>query len=187
MKQSKETLKQFFETGDKPTQQQYADLIDSYIDTQQPVGDDNRTFHIDKSGNVSLKTLNDSVVKTVKVFISATELQSNQLKTIIPAQGANTIIDILSVNSVFNFNGTYYGDAYLEFNHGIMAISLADVNTYNYVVKTSQGSQENRGIPVNTNFTAQTSGIVSSGNDGMTVYVTYRVITTDGYQVAVVM
>ncbi|WP_417784924.1 phage tail protein [Tenacibaculum sp.] len=29
MKQNKETLKQFFETGDKPTQQQYADLIDT--------------------------------------------------------------------------------------------------------------------------------------------------------------
>ncbi|WP_273694122.1 tail fiber protein [Tenacibaculum sp.] len=29
MKQNKETLKQFFETGDKPTQQQYSDLIDT--------------------------------------------------------------------------------------------------------------------------------------------------------------
>ena len=38
MKQNKETLKQFFETGDKPTQQQYADLIDSYIDAKQPEG-----------------------------------------------------------------------------------------------------------------------------------------------------
>ncbi len=187
MKKSKETLKKFFETGDKPTQQQYSDLIDSYIDAQQPVGDNNRTFHIDSSGNVLLTTLSDSVVKTAKVFISASELQSNQLKTIIPAQGPNTIIDILSVHSVFNFNGTYYGDAYLEFNHGIIAISLADVNTYNYVVKTSQGSQENRGIPVNSDFTAQTSGIVSSGNEGVTIYVTYRVISTDGYEVAVVM
>jgi len=29
MKQNKETLKEYFETGDKPTQQQFADLIDS--------------------------------------------------------------------------------------------------------------------------------------------------------------
>ncbi|SEC37311.1 hypothetical protein SAMN04489761_2810 [Tenacibaculum sp. MAR_2009_124] len=283
MKQSKETLKQFFETGDKPTQQQYSDLIDSYIDAKQMPGEPNRRFMIDENGDVSVATgggvsgdfvttntdqeitgtktikaslyteyiqsnshisaaqnitsggrvrtggnaldftesgntgsatikadivgstihtlqgksgtiahLSDipkdnSVVKTAKVLISAAELETNQVKTIIPAQGANTIIDILSVNSVFNFNGTYYGDAYLEFNQGIMAVSLADVNTYNYVVKTSQGSQESRSIPVNTDFTAQTSGVVSSGNDGVTVYVTYRVITTDGYGVAVVM
>ena len=55
------------------------------------------------------------------------------------------------------------------------------------MVKTSQGSQESRSIPVNTPFTVKTEGNVASGNDGLTIYVTYRVITTDGYEVAVVM
>ncbi|MDE1205412.1 hypothetical protein [Tenacibaculum larymnensis] len=54
MKQNKETLKQFFETGDKPTQQQYADLIDSYIDAKQPEGEANRRFVIDELGEVSV-------------------------------------------------------------------------------------------------------------------------------------
>ena len=54
MKQNKETLKQFFETGDKPTQQQYSDLIDSYIDAKQPEGEANRRFVIDEIGEVSV-------------------------------------------------------------------------------------------------------------------------------------
>ncbi|WP_417799890.1 hypothetical protein [Tenacibaculum sp.] len=56
MKQNKETLRQFFETGDKPTQQQYADLIDSYIDAKQPEGEANRRFVIDETGEVSVAT-----------------------------------------------------------------------------------------------------------------------------------
>ncbi|MGG8496195.1 hypothetical protein ACQY1Q_07240 [Tenacibaculum sp. TC6] len=54
MKQNKETLKQFFETGDKPTQQQYTDLIDSYIDSKQEAGEANRRFVIDETGEVSV-------------------------------------------------------------------------------------------------------------------------------------
>lgn len=54
MKQSKQTLKTYFETGDKPTQQQYADLIDSYIDSKQPTGAANRRFVINADGNVSV-------------------------------------------------------------------------------------------------------------------------------------
>ncbi|WP_417784923.1 hypothetical protein [Tenacibaculum sp.] len=54
MKQNKETLKQFFETGDKPTQQQYADLIDSFIDAKQPEGEANRRFVIDETGEVNV-------------------------------------------------------------------------------------------------------------------------------------
>ncbi|CAL2102323.1 conserved protein of unknown function [Tenacibaculum sp. 190130A14a] len=54
MKKSKEELKQFFETGDKPSQEQYADLIDSYIDAKQPQGEANRRFVIDETGEVSV-------------------------------------------------------------------------------------------------------------------------------------
>ena len=54
MKKSKEELKTYFETGDKPTQQNYADLIDSFVDAQQPVGEPNRSFVIDENGDVSV-------------------------------------------------------------------------------------------------------------------------------------
>ena len=54
MKQNKETLKEHFETGDKPTQQQFADLIDSYVDSKQPNGEANRRFVINETGEVSV-------------------------------------------------------------------------------------------------------------------------------------
>ena len=54
MKKSKEELKTYFETGDKPTQQNYADLIDSFVDAKQPVGEANRSFVIDANGDVSV-------------------------------------------------------------------------------------------------------------------------------------
>lgn len=38
MKQSKEVLKSYFETGDYPTEQQFADLIDSLTDRQEVLG-----------------------------------------------------------------------------------------------------------------------------------------------------
>ncbi len=54
MKKNKEELKTYFETGDKPTQEQYADLIDSFIDAKQPVGEANRSFSVDENGEVSI-------------------------------------------------------------------------------------------------------------------------------------
>ncbi len=54
MKQNKETVKEYFETGDKPTQAQYSDLIDSYVDVQQEPGEANRRFVIDETGEVSV-------------------------------------------------------------------------------------------------------------------------------------
>ena len=54
MKKSKEELKSYFEKGDKPTQAQYSDLIDSYIDAKQPAGEVNREFKIDENGEVTV-------------------------------------------------------------------------------------------------------------------------------------
>ena len=54
MKKSKTELKTYFQSGDKPTQQNYEDLIDSFIDAQQPAGEANRSFVIDANGEVSV-------------------------------------------------------------------------------------------------------------------------------------
>ncbi len=54
MKKDKKTIKTYFETGDVPTQQQYEDLIDSYIDSKQEPGEPNRSFVIDENGEVSV-------------------------------------------------------------------------------------------------------------------------------------
>jgi hypothetical protein len=52
MKQNKSTIKTYFETGDKPTQEEYGNLIDSYVDSQQEAGEANRRFVINADGEV---------------------------------------------------------------------------------------------------------------------------------------
>ncbi|NVK08258.1 MAG: hypothetical protein HWD89_04350 [Tenacibaculum sp.] len=93
MKQNKETLKQFFETGDKPTQQQYADLIDSYIDAKQPEGEANRRFVIDELGEVSV----------------ASEQQVSEY-TLSPISGTNTVDLLKDGVSVSQIDLTPYLD-----------------------------------------------------------------------------
>ncbi|WP_299105563.1 hypothetical protein [uncultured Tenacibaculum sp.] len=90
MKQNKEILKQFFETGDKPTQQQYADLIDSYIDAKQPQGEANRRFVIDEAGEVSVAT--QLATPDYQAGTNVTIDTSNPLQPIISASvgGAST-------------------------------------------------------------------------------------------------
>ncbi|CAL2102322.1 protein of unknown function [Tenacibaculum sp. 190130A14a] len=105
MKKSKEELKQFFETGDKPTQQQYADLIDSYIDAKQPQGEANRRFVIDETGEVSVALDTQGGDTIVKVFDLA----------------ALNAIDSVSYELAHNFNikthvrvDVLTGDGYLD-------------------------------------------------------------------------
>ena len=50
MKETKEILKTYFETGDIPTQEHYANLIDSFVDAKQASGTANRRFVIDENG-----------------------------------------------------------------------------------------------------------------------------------------
>ncbi|WP_440120284.1 hypothetical protein [Tenacibaculum sp. Ill] len=83
MKQNKETLKQFFETGDKPTQEQYSNLIDSYIDAKQPEGEANRRFVIDKTGEVSVAS--EQQVPTYKAGANITLDNSDYLNPVISA------------------------------------------------------------------------------------------------------
>lgn len=73
MKQSKETLKEYFETGDKPTQEQYSDLIDSYVDSQQEAGEANRRFVIDETGEVSVTSEQETPEYTLS------EIENNKL------------------------------------------------------------------------------------------------------------
>ena len=54
MKKNKEELKTYFERGDKPTEGQFSDLIDSYVDAKQLEGEANRRFVIDENGEVSV-------------------------------------------------------------------------------------------------------------------------------------
>ncbi|WP_299105578.1 hypothetical protein [uncultured Tenacibaculum sp.] len=105
MKQNKETLKKHFETGDKPTQQQYADLIDSYIDAKQPAGEANRRFVIDEAGEVSVALDKKGGDTIIKVF----DLSSLH------------VVDSVSYELAHNFNVKTHvrvdvlsGDGYLD-------------------------------------------------------------------------
>ncbi len=73
MKQDKTTIKTYFETGDKPTQEQYSNLVDSYIDSKQIEGEANRRFVIDQAGEVSIA----SEQKTPEYTLS--EITGNKL------------------------------------------------------------------------------------------------------------
>ncbi|WP_047788117.1 hypothetical protein [Tenacibaculum mesophilum] len=100
MKQNKETLKQFFETGDKPTQQQYSDLIDSYIDAKQPEGEPNRRFVIDETGEVSVTS--EQQVPTYQagtnIMIDETDpdrpIINGDTSSLVPYTGATQDVDL---------------------------------------------------------------------------------------------
>ncbi|WBX76590.1 hypothetical protein PG911_18560 [Tenacibaculum ovolyticum] len=70
MKQNKETLKKHFETGDKPTQQQYSDLIDSYVDSKQSEGKANRRFVINEMGEVNVASEKTTPVYTLSDVVA---------------------------------------------------------------------------------------------------------------------
>ncbi|AZJ34549.1 hypothetical protein [Tenacibaculum singaporense] len=115
MKQNKETLKQFFETGDKPTQEQYSDLIDSYIDAKQPEGEANRRFVIDETGEVSVAS-----EQQVPTYQAGTNIMIDETDPLQPVINAAPRVNITegvftpsffatgSSFSVENSEGEYY-------------------------------------------------------------------------------
>ena len=108
MKQNKEALKKHFETGDKPTQLQYTDLIDSYVDNKQPVGEANRRFVIDAQGEVNL----------------ASEQQVLEY-TLSPISGTNTVDLLKDGVSVSQIDLTTYID---DTNLARLISGTVDVN-----------------------------------------------------------
>ncbi|CAA0203289.1 hypothetical protein V3A08_05865 [Tenacibaculum maritimum] len=141
MKQNKEIIKKYFETGDKPTQQQYHELIDSYIDAKQPPGAAHRKFAIDENGDVSVvagteipqadwkQTDSTSldyiknkpniskpiVLETVATFNQGT-IENTSL-TAIPAPGVGKFIEILAASFEYiHGGGSFTGTAKMQLN-----------------------------------------------------------------------
>lgn len=83
----KATLEAFFETNDFPTQAQFADWIDSY-----------GNFIDDEAAQLSKVTVTEAQIKAW----FTTEIP------LIPAQGANTVVRILSIVAKNIFNTTAY-------------------------------------------------------------------------------
>jgi len=109
------TLKTFFEQGDFPTEAQFADFIDSVVNI------------LDDVPPVNFKT----TITTAQVkALFATEIP------VIPAQGANTIVNILSIVDTLDFNTTAYtvpGLSRLEFHETNLAGALIANNQAGFV------------------------------------------------------
>ncbi len=109
MKKNKQELKSYFETGDKPTQEQYSDLIDSYIDAKQSEGEPNRRFVIDETGEVLLSPeYETSILKIEKEFFIE-DLQKEAVYEILPAQGENTLLTVHKAIIDVEINTPYEG------------------------------------------------------------------------------
>jgi len=83
----KATLKTFFETNDFPTQAQFADWIDSY-----------GNFIDDEAPQLNIVTVTEAQI--LAWFTTPV--------TIVPAQGADSVVDILSIVPKNIFNTTAY-------------------------------------------------------------------------------
>ena len=92
MKIIKDKLKKYFELGDKPTQKQYAELIDSMLLNQQEPGENNRSFVIDEEGIVSLIS-EKRALKNVQLINDNTALK------FIFTNDENIIIDLGEYNT----------------------------------------------------------------------------------------
>lgn len=124
MKRTKEVLKEFFETGDKPTQGQYADLIDSYVDAQQPAGASNRRFVIDEQGAV--KVAPEQKVPAYQGGTNVTIDTSDPQRPVINATGGGSGGNFVTLDTDQTITGTktiqsslYTG--YIQSNNGISA------------------------------------------------------------------
>ncbi|AZJ32963.1 hypothetical protein SAMN05444344_1275 [Tenacibaculum mesophilum] len=160
MKQNKETLKQFFETGDKPTQQQYADLIDSYIDAKQPEGEANRRFVIDETGEVSI----------------ASEQQAPEY-TLSPISGTNTVDLLKGGVSVSQIDLTPYLDntnlAQLVSGtvdaNGLATFTRDDNSTFTVDLSSLSGGVNGNFVTIDTNQTI--TGVKTIGSSLYTEYI----------------
>ncbi|WP_170136985.1 hypothetical protein, partial [Tenacibaculum gallaicum] len=160
MKQNKETLKQFFETGDKPTQQQYADLIDSYIDAKQPEGEANRRFVIDETGEVSV----------------ASEQQVPEY-SLSPISGTNTVDLLKDGVSVSQVDLTPYLDntnlarlvsGTVDAN-GLATFTRDDNSTFTVDLSSLSGEANGNFVTIDTNQTI--TGVKTIGSSLYTEYI----------------
>ena len=102
MKQDKKTIKTYFEKGDKPTQEQFSDLIDSYIDSKQSEGEAGRRFIIDKNGTVSLTTGKQTSTSNIQEVTDNGNTTTNKL--ILENNFDNTAKVDLSFNEIAMLN-----------------------------------------------------------------------------------
>ncbi len=124
--------------------------------------------------------------RTTKVTLSSAEILNlfSVPKTCIAAQGANTVIQLISVMANYKFNTTAYGTSTdLQFSignwAGLVTISNILANTGNkmYTVLSSPTNGDPSAITNTALKVIAPSGNPITGNSTVDLYVTYKVIS----------
>ena len=124
--------------------------------------------------------------RTTKVTLSSAEILAlfTTPKTLVAAQGANTVIQLISVMANYNFNTTAYSTSTdLQFSignwAGLVTISSILANTGNkiYTVLSSPTNGDPSGITNTALRVIAPSGNPITGNSTVDLYVTYKVIS----------
>lgn len=148
-------LKAFFETGDKPTQAQFADLIDSYVNITDDLFLSSLTFYVSPDGD-NAEGEAGNINKPFKT-LTAAKNAAVAFSTIIVLPGTYDENDLLKTNVNWNFlNG-----AIINSTIGDQTIAIFDSSV---LVGGYQGKITGYGI-FNKNSDASFKGIVFANND----------------------
>lgn len=125
MKQNKATIKSYFKTNDKPTESQFSELIDSYVDAKQETGEEDRRFVIDAKGEVSVTN------KLAFPEYSFGSIVNNKLSLLKNEQTVNEIdLSGIVINDVIKKKEIIFTINDLDDNNTYEILSLSGENTF---------------------------------------------------------
>jgi len=134
MKQTKTTLKTYFETGDKPTEEQFCDLIDSMITENDLAANSEREFtHTDLQSLVNEKKL---------VIGQKYILSGYQTKYYIEGTNTSNIEKIITNTGVVTGYG-FYDPPLLDIKHGSEVIVMTLPTDYSGAVQVGDTTTVN--------------------------------------------
>lgn len=137
---TKTTIKTFFETGDKPTQSQFSDFIDSCLflaetSSQSIIGSVIVSGNLTVTGTVSAGSISFSNISTG--IVSASTLNSTGT---LKADGATTLGTTLTIGGATTFGGTVAGFSTLLNNQVGTTYTFTSADTGKTVTFTNAAS-----------------------------------------------
>jgi hypothetical protein len=157
---SKDAIKAFFETGDKPTQSQFIDLIDSFVDKNGPVG----SLETIASGlSTGFTYFTAGVPSLISYATTAQGNAGSDASTIMTPVVVRNAISTYALTSA-NFSSTAQGNAGLD-NTTIMTPVLAKnaINTLSGIIQVATTAYATNGdlttvIPLDDSIPQKTEG-----------------------------
>jgi hypothetical protein len=171
----------------------YEDVADSTIFKSDDIST-NSDFSVDGTkltDRATIKALFDSntAIYNTKVTISSAEILALNAtpKVLVPAQGAGTIIDVISCEMFLDYNSVAYAtnvNLFISYDAAGAQLHTTSVSIgaggFDYYVKFNLNAQNafNTAVRVNTPIVAYVDiGNPTAGNSTIFMYLTYRVIT----------